>query len=236
MEALAESVYGAVRGYVAKHITALSERLEKRIGEIPAGDRGEPGPEGPQGAPGLGTKGLDGRDGRDGIDGAPGRDAIDLEFRDGVDATRSYARGTLATFDGGVIRATRTTDPLADTEGDIVKAGWHVLWVGVKAIFAERSEDGRQITLHAEYTGSRKHELAVWEMPVMLYRGVFSPKAGEYRTGDVVTWDGHLWHCEEPTNGAPGQENKSWKLIVRRGERGRDANSSTPPTGPVRLT
>lgn len=248
MEALAGNVFDAVRGYVARGLGGLADRLtalEKRIDTIPAGAKGaagDAGPQGPQGA--SGEKGVDGRDGRDGIDGAPGRDAIDLEFRDGVDVERSYPRGTLATFDGGVIRAARTTDPLVGVDGDIVKAGWHVLWVGVKALFAERGEDGRQITLHAEYTGSeRKHELAVWELPVMIYRGIFNRKGlggsesapgAAYAVGDVVTFDGQLWHCEAQTLDAP--PGPSWRLMVRRGQ---DADARKGQNGqraePVRL-
>lgn len=134
------------------------------------------------------------------------------------------------------MRAARTTDPLTAVDGDIVKAGWHVVWIGVKALFAERSEDGRKFTLQAEYTGSRKHRLAEWELPVLIYRGVFNRKGfgGEpYAQGDVVTFDGQLWHCEAKTMDAP--PGPLWRLMVRRGQDA-DARKGQPAdSGPVRL-
>lgn len=248
LEALADGVYSAVRGFVVRQLGAVSDRikgLEERVAAIPAGPQGDKGEPGEAGAPGLdgkdGANGVDGRDGRDGSDGKegpPGRDALEIEVRDGIDAERSYARGTVAAYQGGTIRAMRATDPLEHADGDIVKAGWHVMWVGVNALFAERSADGRSFQMHAELTGGRKQQVAAWELPVMLYRGIFSPKGidgAQYRAGDVVTWDGHLWHCDAPTTDAPGQESKAWKLIVRRGRDAPRADTPANPTGPVRL-
>jgi hypothetical protein len=251
LETIADSVFQAVRGFVGKQLDAFAGRVdavEQRLATMPVPKDGRDGADGKDGAPGSpgergqdGTKGIDGRDGRDGVDGKEGpagRDALEIEVRDGIDLERSYARGTVAAYQGGTIRAMRVTDPLEHAGGDIVKAGWHVMWVGVNALFAERSADGRSFQMHAELTGGRKQQVAAWELPVMLYRGVFSPKGidGEtYRTGDVVTWDGHLWHCDAPTTDAPGQESKAWKLIVRRGRDAPRAEPQNVATGPVRL-
>ena len=57
-------------------------------------------------------------------------------------------------------------------------------------------------------------------LPVMIYRGVF--KAEEtYERGDSVTWGGSLWHCNEPDGSKPGEGNKSWQLVAKRGRDGK---------------
>lgn len=53
------------------------------------------------------------------------------------------------------------------------------------------------------------------------YRGVHT--AGEvYDVGDMVTCGGSLWHCNEITDGKPGEATAAWTLAVKRGRDGKD--------------
>lgn len=55
------------------------------------------------------------------------------------------------------------------------------------------------------------------EFPIPVYRGVW--KAGGYVRGDVVTWGGHMWHCDDPTEAKPGED--GWTQCVKKGRDGR---------------
>jgi len=58
--------------------------------------------------------------------------------------------------------------------------------------------------------------------PGMRYRDVYKD-AERYDLGDVVTWAGGAWHCnEDGTTARPG-DSKAWTLIVKRG---RDAKGA----------
>ena len=58
----------------------------------------------------------------------------------------------------------------------------------------------------------------------MNYRGVFKQDE-EYALGDVCTWGGSAWHCNEPTGEKPG-EGSAWTLMVKRGRDGKDATKN----------
>jgi len=58
--------------------------------------------------------------------------------------------------------------------------------------------------------------------PGMRYRGVYQEASG-YDLGDVVTWAGGAWHCNEKTSDRPGESSSVWTLIVKRG---RDAKGA----------
>jgi len=52
------------------------------------------------------------------------------------------------------------------------------------------------------------------------------PKDGKsYDPGDLVTWAGSTWHCDEATTSKPGEYAgaKNWTLMVKRGRDGKDA-------------
>lgn len=58
----------------------------------------------------------------------------------------------------------------------------------------------------------------------MTYRGVY--KADEqYVPGDVCTWSGSAWHCNEPTTERP--DAGPWTLCVKRGRDGKDLRHAT---------
>lgn len=59
--------------------------------------------------------------------------------------------------------------------------------------------------------------------PGLKYWGVFQDGKA-YEPGDLVTWAGSAWHCDEATTAKPGEfaGAKAWTLMVKRGRDGRD--------------
>ncbi|OUF20927.1 hypothetical protein AZ039_001605 [Enterobacter kobei] len=146
-----------------------------------------------------------------GKDGADGRDALTLEVLPFIDEEKSYPRGSYATHNGGLWRAYEKTHGMR---------GWECLVDGVAGIDIQHSEQ-RTLTLTVNRT-SGASETKSFDMPVMIYQGVF--KSGqEYLPGDTVTWGGSLWHCDEQTQDKPGEAgSKGWTLAAKRGRDGRD--------------
>lgn len=255
--AIAAPMIAAVKAYVATsiaallpRITSIEERLAKAPGDPLPGPAGPPGPQGERGADGAqgvagepgvpgergekgergepgpaGRDGKDGRDGRDGTDGAPGRDALELDILPGIDEAKSYPRGTFAQHRGGVIRAVRNTDPVL--EHDLARAGWTVIMNGVGEESEESLDEGRTIIRRTRYTDGRVLERGI-RTNLMIYRGVW--REGRHECGDVVTWAGSAWHCQEATADKPGTS-AAWKLMVKSGRDGRDAGSPAPAAG-----
>ena len=60
--------------------------------------------------------------------------------------------------------------------------------------------------------------------PGLEYMGVFQP-GKDYDKGQCVTWDGSVWHCNEPGAAFTGPRDgaKGWTLMVKRGQAGKDA-------------
>jgi len=189
------------------------------------GKDGAPGVDGKTGFDGLpGQDGVDGKDGKDGMDGEPGRDGLRVDVLDSIDEETSYQRGTHACYRGGVIRAKRRTDPLM-VQPDLDKAGWQVVLDGIDETIPEISADSRVVTLSIKRTSGvvTKRGFAV---PTMIYRGIW--KEGEYQLGDVTTYGGQLWHCQQETKTQPGVS-PDWKLCVRKGMDGKDAGERKQP-------
>lgn len=257
--AIAAPMIAAVKAYVASSIAALLPRItsiEEMLAKTPpVGERGEPGPPGPQGErgepgahgqagdagasgprgekgergePGVaGRDGKDGRDGRDGADGTPGRDALDLEILPGIDETKTYPRGTFAEHRGGVILAVRNTDPME--AGELARAGWTVVMNGIAEETEETLDDGRTIARRTIYTDGRVFERKVMTA-LLIYRGVW--REGQHERGDVTTWAGSAWHCQEATTEKPGTSS-AWKLMVKSGRDGRDAGAPAASSSPA---
>ena len=206
----------------------------------PAGERGQQGPAGKDGAPGdpgqagatgavgpAGPRGEKGDPGPAGTDGADGRDALELDVLDGIDPARSYPRGTVAAFRGGVIRATRKTDPVGD---DLRAAGWMVLMDGVADV-THALQDERSLVITTTRTSGATSR-AELRAPMMIYREIFRDETA-YEPGDAVTWDGSLWHCQRACKGerpnAPGADgDRAWRLVAKRGRDGRDGKDGAP--------
>jgi hypothetical protein len=190
------------------------------------GEKGQDGVDGKDGAPGLdgkdglrGEKGVDGRDGKDGISGKDGRDGIDgkdgqhgrdaLEIQPvDLDTTKSYPRGTYATFRGGLVRAARKTSPLLT--GDLESAGWQVIFNGIAEMEVEESERGARYIV-------RTTAGTVLKVPTPSYRQIY--KAGEkYLRGDMVTFGGSVWAAtKDNPQGKPGEPGSDWVLAVKHG-------------------
>jgi hypothetical protein len=68
--------------------------------------------------------------------------------------------------------------------------------------------------------------------PGLLFRGVWL-EGHDYEPGQLVTWAGAAWHCNEPTTTKPGDGSKAWTLMVKKGKDGRDGKDGSPgPEGP----
>lgn len=153
--------------------------------------------------------------------GEDGRDALQIDVLDGVDPARRYARGTFAHYQGGIIRSTRTTDPLKD--GSLDKAGWQVVVQGVDTLSVNVSEDGRTIDVSLSLTGGYVQRTA-HKLTTMIYREVWKSEA-TYEKGDAVTWDGSVWirmSSDPESKSKPGEKAADWRLAVKRGRDGRD--------------
>jgi len=195
------------------------DQLGALLARVPAPVPGPPGERGEKGEPG--PRGEPGRDGDD------GRDALEIDIRDGIDETRSYPRATVAAFRGGVIRATRKTDPVGD---DLRAAGWMVLMDGVADV-THALQDERSLVITTTRTSGATSR-AELRAPMMIYREIFRDETA-YEPGDAVTWDGSLWHCQRACKGerpnAPGADgDRAWRLVAKRGRDGRDGKDGAP--------
>ncbi len=72
-------------------------------------------------------------------------------------------------------------------------------------------------TLSAVLSRGSEEKRFEFKIAIPLYRGVF--KDGEtYEKGDMVTWGGDLWHCnDETTSEKPLEGMKTWQLAVKKG-------------------
>jgi hypothetical protein len=87
----------------------------------------------------------------------------------------------------------------------------------------EMGADGR--TLSLKFVRGEDVVQRDIRIPAMLYRGVW--REGEHEPGDVVTWGGSAWHCNEKTTEKPGAS-QHWRLMVKEGRPGKDAGQRAP--------
>ena len=173
---------------------------------------------GPRGESGIGEKGMDGRDGRDGVDGRPGRDGANVAdpaallagILPSIDLKSSYRAGTLAKHAGGLILAEKQTD------GDGSLGGWSVLSRGIASVECERGADERSLILKLIGTDDIATEFEL-TIPATIYRGIFEMET-EYKAGDVVTYNGSTWHCNDGIKGRVPGTSKDWTLMVKKGK------------------
>lgn len=78
--------------------------------------------------------------------------------------------------------------------------------------------------------GNQTKTLGTVVLPYMRQKGVWV-EGQSYVQGDVVTWGGSQWHCNEPTTLKPGEGLKAWTLVVKRGRDGKDGKDA--PMVPV---
>jgi hypothetical protein len=244
----ADDVFAAVEGYLARSLRPLFERLshleqrepergkdaspediaeavEAAVAKLPPARDGIDGKsvepaeveqlvqralaalhkplDGIDGAPGA--KGIDGRDGKDGTDG---RDGAAIEPLPSIDPARAYPRGTWAKHAGGLWLARTLTDGMT---------GWDCIVVGIAAL--EVTSDGSRNFAVKSLLSDGRSASAEFVLRTTEYRGAWAP--GEYHAGDIVSWDGSMWHCEEAsTTERPGTP--AWRLSVKKGRDGKD--------------
>lgn len=225
-----KAIAAALAPVLKQHIEAATEPLRARIAELEAR------------AP------KDGRDGRDAepvtdeqlakvveryLEANPPRHGADgKDGRDGVGVA-----GALIDRDGEL--------NLTLSNGEIHKMGLVVGRDGKDGADGTDGADGQSWDeMEVRRTGPRTIELSFdhgdrrntfeVEFPVPLYRGVYSD-AEAYQAGDMVTWAGSLWHCNESTTGKPGEGTKAWTLAAKRGRDGKDFAGPQPKTGPVKI-
>jgi hypothetical protein len=230
---VADSLIASMKEWIEAAVSPLTSEiaaLRKQIDDMPVPKDGERGSDGIAGKDGVSVdiaeiraevmtrvdKFLDGielpRDGRDGPQGIDGRDAVAIQIHPAIDETRSYPKNTYASHKGGLWRATGATHGLE---------GWEPIIEGIAEI-AERHVGEREI--ETKYVLSSGREIvAKRTTSEMIYRGVW--REGAYKHGDVVTWSGSTWHCNEDTATRPEtvEGAKAWTLCTKRGDKGRDA-------------
>jgi integrin beta 3 len=122
---------------------------------------------------------------------------------------------------GERVAVVETRAPLPGPAGAPGKDGADGLGVDDLAIDYDNE---RTVTFRA-VRGDRVTDFGQVVLPMLIHRGVWT--AGQaYVRGDVVSHGGGAWHCQTATSverpetlgGAP-----YWKLIVKRGDRGKDA-------------
>jgi hypothetical protein len=163
-------------------------------------------------------------------DGAPGRDAAQLDILPSLDESRSYPRGTWASYMGGIVRAVRPTEPIIE---GLEKSGWEVVVDGIAGIVTEQGEDPREITVSSLLTSGVKAS-TTFRVPTVIDRGVHRDSE-QYKAGDGVTSGGSFWIAQkDDPPGKPGEADSGWRLAVKKGRDGKDGGDP-PARGPVRI-
>lgn len=97
--------------------------------------------------------------------------------------------------------------------------------------------DGEDEFVFRMKLGDREKNWSVRKPSVAdFYRGVWT--AGLHKRGSLVTWGGSLWMAQRDTEVKPetkGNED-DWKLVVKRGRDGKDAQPSTNPPANTKIT
>ena len=164
------------------------------------------------------VRGPPGRDGTSGANGKDGRDGLEIGIRSGLDPERSYAEGTIARCRGGLLRAVRQTEPVAND--DYESAGWFPIMEGIAELREVQHDSGRTVERTFVFTGGRK-SVFIHRTATPILRGVW--RAGDsYQRGDMTIRDGSVWHCEQDTSAQPGAS-PDWRLAAKRGADGKAA-------------
>ena len=78
--------------------------------------------------------------------------------------------------------------------------------------FAERLGD----VLRPKFERLEQRIAALESRKSLNYRGVFRDGV-EHQAGDIVTFDGSMWHCNAATTDRSGGTSNSWTMCVKRG-------------------
>ena len=90
------------------------------------------------------------------------------------------------------------------------------------------SFDGDRTLTLSLAAGTRTKSIPI-VLPIPRWQGVYTP-ARAYQPGDLVTWEGSAWHCQQATSSKPGDHAAAWRLMVKRG---RDYTGRRPGNGGV---
>jgi hypothetical protein len=161
------------------------------------------------------------KDGRDGLDGTHGKDAADIDVLPSIDETKSYPKGTWASYRGGLIKSVRDTYPIG--EKSLIESGWDIVVQGIQAIEVHALNDG-EFAIKSVLTGGQDH-ITKMASPTFAdtYKDVWRESFGVYAKGYTVTHGGSIWMAKKDTSEKP-RESQDWKLIVKCGRDGKDLN------------
>lgn len=178
-------------------MAAVKALINEAVAALPPAEKGEPGDPGEPG-----TDGAPGADGRDGVDGADGKDGVGL-----ADALKD-AEGNLV-----LVMTDGRTKSLGKIDGADGRDGAD----GITPTFIDAEFKGR--TLRLTFDGDRVCE---FQMATPEYVGPFKA-GGEYEPGDMASWAGSVWHCDEWRGLKPGEPESGWTLAVKKGRDGKDS-------------
>jgi hypothetical protein len=196
-----------MEAYVDKAVTQAVAEIDREALRGPPGndgkdgapgERGEVGPAGERGE--AGEKGLDGQHGIDGKDGANG-----LDGKDGADGRSIKGDPGEKGIDGKDGR-----DGLHGKDG---KDGRD----GKDGITVDQLKAGLEDTLTTSLPDavSRTVDEALARVPLLVWKDVW--QAGKsYVPGNVVTFGGGMWHCNQLTSDKP-ETSDAWSLCVKKG-------------------
>lgn len=251
-EAFGKQMVEIVRSHVERATSPLLDRidaLERR--ELVLPKKGEPGEPGQPGEPGpAGEVDMDRVKAL--IDeavaalpaaekGEPGERGVDVD----MDAVQTLVAGAVKTAvealpapkDGEPGKdGAGLSDVLRDADGNLVLVLSDGRTKSLGKIDGEDGAPGRDglgfDDLKVEQIGERTVRFLLTRgqdeaefdltIPAPIYRGVFKDGA-TYEPGDLATWAGSLWHCNEPKGLKPGEPDSGWQLAAKAGRPGKDA-------------
>jgi integrin beta 3 len=180
-------------------MAAVKALIEEVVAALPPADKGEPGD--------PGQPGEKGEPGADGAPGADGKDGVGL-----ADALIDKDGHLVLTMTDG---RTKSLCCVIGKDGEPGKDGLD----GVTPEFMDAEFVGR--TLRLTFGEGERVKTVEFQMATPEYRGVFR-ESETYEPGDMVTWAGSTWHCDEAKGLKPGAPDSGWTLAVKAGRPGKD--------------
>lgn len=250
IKAIVEGIMPEIGALVREATTPLLARidaLEKR--ELLLPEKGDPGDPGPPGEPGPAAE-VDMVAVRALIDeavaalppaekGDPGDPGLDVDMAEVATriehAVKSAVAALPAPKDGEQGKdGAGLANALKDAEGNLVLVLTDGRTKSLGKIDGKPGKDGVDgITpefMDAEFVGrtlrltfgdGERAKTVEFQMATPEYRGVFK-ESEVYEPGDMVTWAGSCWHCDEAKGLKPGAPDSGWTLAVKAGRAGKD--------------
>ncbi len=223
---------------ISRAIAEVTAPLLERISELEArpavkGDKGDAGERGEKGEPGLTVKGDKGDSGEK---GEPG-ESVDMEVvksmlselvekafaripvaKDGSDGVG--VAGAVIDRDGNLVLTfsdggTKSLGLVVGRHGEKGAPGADGLGFGDLVV----EQDSERSVVIKAVRGEESKVIGQIAIPALIYRGVW--RQGTYERGELATWAGSVWHCNETTTEKPGDGSKAWTLCVKKGGDGK---------------